>query len=262
MPRNFDRPARGKDDRLIDFDEKIVLVTGGSRGIGAACVRLFSALGARVGFTWRSSEAEARSLEEGGRGRVRGWRADVTDDAAIARFVREAETEWGGVDVAVANAGIWEGAPVERMTPEEWHATLDVNLGGTWRLCREAIPALRRRGGGAIVVVSSTAGQRGEAYHSHYAATKGGQISLVKSLAVECAPAIRVNAVAPGWVDTDMSAEPLRGDERAAILASIPLGRAATAEDVADAIAFLASDRARHVTGEVLNVNGGSVLCG
>lgn len=247
---------------MIDFDGKVVLVTGGSRGIGAACVRLFAGLGASVGFTWRSSQAEARAVEAGGAGRARGWHADVTDDDAVARFVREAEAEWGGVDVAVANAGIWEGAPVERLTAAEWHATLDANLGGTWRLCREAIPALRRRGGGAIVVVSSTAGQRGEAYHSHYAASKGGQISLVKSLAVECAPAIRVNAVAPGWVDTDMSAAPLHGDERAAILAGIPLGRAATAEDVADAIAFLASDRARHVTGEVLNVNGGSVLCG
>jgi 3-oxoacyl-[acyl-carrier protein] reductase len=148
------------------------------------------------------------------------------------------------------------------MTVEEWRETLDVNLGGTWLLCREALPALRRRGGGSIVVVTSTAGQRGEAFHSHYAASKGGQISLIKSLAVECAPAVRVNGVAPGWVDTDMSAGPLTGEERAGILAAIPLGRAASAEDIADAIAFLASDRARHITGEILNVNGGSVLCG
>jgi len=247
---------------MIDFGGKNILVTGGSRGIGAACVRLFASLGARVGFTWRSGEREARALEGECDGRARGWRADVTDDEQIARFVHEAEEAWGGVDVAVANAGIWKGAPIDRMTPEEWRETLDVNLGGTWRLCREAVPALRRRGEGSIVIVSSTAGQRGEALHSHYAATKGGQISLVKSLAVECAPGIRVNAVAPGWVDTELSAGPLGGEERAAILASIPLGRVATAEDIADAIAFLASDRARHVTGEILNVNGGSVLCG
>jgi 3-oxoacyl-[acyl-carrier protein] reductase len=247
---------------MIEFTDKSVLVTGGSRGVGAACVRLFASLGAWVAFTWRTGEREARALEAECAGRARGWQADVTDDAQVARFVREAEEAWGGIDVAVANAGIWKGAAIDGMTAAEWNETLEVNLGGTWRLCREAVPALRRRGGGAIVIVSSTAGQRGEALHSHYAASKGAQISLVKSLAVECAPRIRVNAVAPGWVDTEMSAGPLEGDERAGIVAAIPLGRVATAEDIADAIAFLASDRARHVTGEILNVNGGSVLCG
>lgn len=247
---------------MIEFEDRCVLVTGGSRGIGAACVRLFTSLGARVGFTWRSGEREAQELEGECDGRARGWQVDVTDDGQVARFVREAEQAWGGIDVAIANAGIWKGGAIDRMTTAEWSETLAVNLGGTWRLCREAVPALRRRGGGAIVVVSSTAGQRGEAHHSHYAASKGAQISLVKSLAVECAPRIRVNAVAPGWVDTEMSAGPLEGEERAAILAAIPLGRVASAEDIADAIAFLASDRARHVTGEILNVNGGSVLCG
>jgi 3-oxoacyl-[acyl-carrier protein] reductase len=247
---------------MIDFRGKSVLVTGGSRGIGAACVRLFAELGARVAFTWRTGESEAAELERACSGMARGWRADVTDDEQVQRFVREAEEAWGGVDVAVANAGIWKGAGIERMTAAEWDETLEVNLGGTWRLCREAVPAIRRRGGGSIVIVSSTAGQRGEAFHSHYAASKGAQISLVKSLAVECAPDVRVNAVAPGWVDTELSAGPLGGQERAAIVAAIPLGRVASAEDVADAIAYLASDRARHVTGEILNVNGGSVLCG
>ena len=246
---------------MIEFENRCVLVTGGSRGIGAACVRLFASLGARVGFTWRNGECEARALEDECDG-ARGWRVDVTDDDGVARFVREAEQAWGGIDIAIANAGIWKRGAIDCLTAAEWSETLAVNLGGTWRLCREAVPALRRRGGGAIVVVSSTAGQRGEAHHSHYAASKGAQISLVKSLAVECAPGIRVNAVAPGWVDTEMSAGPLEGDERAAILAAIPLGRVASAEDIADAIAFLASDRARHVTGEILNVNGGSVLCG
>jgi 3-oxoacyl-[acyl-carrier protein] reductase len=247
---------------MMEFEGKVALVTGGSRGIGAATVRLLAGLGARVGFTWTAREAEAHALERELDPSARAWRADVRDTEAMRRFVEEAEAAWGGVDVLIANAGVWKGAAIETMSIEEWRETIEINLTGTYVLCRYGIPALRRRGGGALVVVSSTAGQRGEAGHSHYAASKGAQISLVKSLAVECAPDVRVNAVAPGWVDTDMSAAPLSGPERDAILRAIPLGRVATADDVARAIAFLASDGARHITGEILNVNGGSVLCG
>lgn len=246
---------------MIDFDGRTALVTGGSRGIGAATVRLLAGLGARVAFTWRERAGEAEALVAAVGDGVRAWRADVRDPRAVDAFVDEAEAWAGGIDVVVANAGVWEGADVEAMSEEAWARVIDVNLGGTHRLVRRAVPALRRSGGGAIVVVSSTAGQRGEAGHAHYAAAKGGQISFVKSLAVELAPAIRVNAVAPGWVDTEMSAAAIE-EARERILSEIPLRRVATAEDVADAIAFLASDRARHVTGEVLNVNGGSVLCG
>jgi 3-oxoacyl-[acyl-carrier protein] reductase len=246
---------------MIELNDRVALVTGGSRGIGAATTRLFARLGARVGFTFVSREDQARAVEREAQG-ARAWRVDVRDPDQMARFVAEAEAEWGGVDILVANAGIWRGASIETMTTVEWQETIDINLTGTYHLCRFGIPMLRRRGGGAVVVVSSTAGQRGEAGHSHYAATKGAQIAMVKSLAVECAPEIRVNAVAPGWVDTDMSAAPLTGSERAGIVSSIPLGRVAAADDIAHAIAFLASDQARHVTGEILNVNGGSVLCG
>jgi 3-oxoacyl-[acyl-carrier protein] reductase len=246
---------------MIELNDRVALVTGGSRGIGAATTRLFARLGARVGFTFVSREDEARAVEREAQG-ARAWRVDVRDSDHMARFVAEAEAEWGGVDILVANAGIWRGASIETMTTVEWQETIDINLTGTYHLCRFGIPMLRRRGGGAVVVVSSTAGQRGEAGHSHYAATKGAQIAMVKSLAVECAPEIRVNAVAPGWVETEMSAESLTGSERAGIVASIPLGRVAAADDIAHAIAFLASDQARHVTGEILNVNGGSVLCG
>lgn len=256
------RPSTPNVLAMIDFQGRVALVTGGSRGIGAATVTLLARLGARVGFTYVSHEERARALEREIGPEVRAWPADMRSLVEVERFVAEAETRWGGIDVLVANAGIWKGAPIERMTLDEWRETIDVNLTGTYQLCRFGIPALRRRGGGAVVVVSSTAGQRGEAGHSHYAATKGAQISLVKSLAVECAPQIRVNAVAPGWVDTDMSAGPLAGPEREAILSAIPLARVATAEDVARGIAFLASDAARHVTGEILNINGGAVLCG
>lgn len=245
----------------IDFDGKVALVTGGSRGIGAATVRLLAGLGARVAFSYRADRASADAVARDAGGRARGWPVDVRDDAAMAELVAATVDAFGGLDVAVASAGIWTGAAIDAMTPETWRETLDVNLTGTWHLCRHAVPALRAREG-SLVVVSSTAGQRGEAGHSHYAATKGAQIALVKSLAVECAPAVRVNAVAPGWVDTDMSAGSLNGPDRAAIEAGIPLGRVAAAEDVACAVAYLASDWARHVTGEVLNVNGGAVLCG
>src|SRR5687767_64832 len=243
---------------MMELEGRVALVTGGARGIGAATVRLLAGLGARVGFTWVAHEAEARALEREVTPAARAWQADVRDPQAMERFVDEAEAAWGGVDVLVANAGMWKGASIETMSPEEWRESIEVNLTGTYLLCRFGIPALRRRGGGALVVVSSTAGQRGEAGHSHYAAAKGAQISLVKSLAVECAPQVRVNAVAPGWVDTDMSATPLTGPERDTIVGQIPLGRVATADDEARAIAFLASDGARHITGEILNVNGGS----
>ena len=247
---------------VTDFRDRIALVTGGSRGIGAATVRRLAGAGARVAFSFVAREDEARAVEREAGGAARASRVDVRDAAAVEAWVEEVEGAWGGVDVLVANAGIWTGAPIDAMPPEVWRETMDVNLTGTYHLCRFGIPALRRRGSGSVVVVSSTAGQRGEAGHSHYAASKGAQISLVKSLAVECAPAIRVNAVAPGWVDTEMSAAPLTGPERDAILRAIPLGRVASADDVARAITFLAGDDARHITGEILNVNGGSVLCG
>lgn len=246
---------------MIDFHDRVAVVTGGSRGIGAATARLLCGLGARVAFSWRSAREEADALVEELGGAALARRGDVREEADMAALVGAAEEAWGRVDVAIANAGVWEGGPIESLSREAWVRTIEVNLTGTFLLAKHAVGPIRRSGGGAIVVLTSTAGQRGEAGHAHYAASKGGQISLVKSLAVELAPEIRVNGVAPGWVDTQMSAVAL-GADRERILAEIPLRRVATAEDVADAVAFLASDRARHVTGEILNVNGGSVLCG
>ena len=146
------------------------------------------------------------------------------------------------------------------MAPERWRATMRTNLDAVFLTTRAALGLLSP--GGRIVMVGSTAGQRGESFHADYAATKGAMISLVKSLAIECAPGIAVNCVAPGWVDTEMSAESYAGEGRARIAAGIPIGRIASADDVAGPILFLLSDLARHVTGEILNVNGGSVLCG
>src|SRR4030095_8108566 len=167
------------------------------------------------------------------------------------------------IDLLVANAGIWEGAPVEDLSEELWDRVIDANLKGTWAACRAVVPFMKREGRGGVVIVCCNAGQRGEAGYSNYAASKGGQISFTKALAAELAPRIRVNSVAPGWVDTDLNCGVFGDKEfKQKITEAIPLGRVATADDVALSIVFLASDWARHITGEILNVNGGSVLCG
>jgi 3-oxoacyl-[acyl-carrier protein] reductase len=191
-------------------------------------------------------------------------RADVAHAPAADRLVQTCIERFGRLDYLICNAGLWEGAAVELMSEEQWGRVINVNLQGTWAVCRASVKQMRRQAGGRIVIVSSTAGQRGEALYSNYAAAKGGQISFAKSLAAELASdGIRVNAVAPGWVLTEMTADVFQDEERRrSIERGIPLGRIATADDVARPILFLCSDWARHITGEVLNINGGSVLCG
>jgi 3-oxoacyl-[acyl-carrier protein] reductase len=227
---------------MIDLTGKKALVTGGTRGIGLATARLLERAGARVVATSRTKDG------------------DLGDVQIARRVVNGAATSLGGLDIVVVNHGVWppDDVPLSALTDERWDATLRANLDSLFYVCRAAIPHIPP--GGTIVLVSSTAGQRGESFHADYAATKGAVISLTKSLAVELAPRITVNSVAPGWVETDMSAGTL--EAKPAILATIPLGRAASAEDIAGPIVFLCSPLARHITGEILNVNGGSVLCG
>lgn len=253
---------------MIDLSGKRAFVTGGGRGIGRATALLLARAGAGVaaGYRERRDEAEetVRGIRgSGGRAVAVGGDLGVAADAerAVAR-VREA---LGGIDLLVVNHGIWPvvDAPLARMAPAQWDETIRVNLDSVFFVCRAVIPHLPD--GGRIVLVSSTAGQRGEAGHADYAATKGAVISLTKSLAVELAPRVTVNCVAPGWVDTEMAREPYARDGgrgRHEIEQTIPLGRVASAADVAGPIVFLCSALARHVTGEILNVNGGSVLCG
>jgi len=191
-------------------------------------------------------------------------RADVTKLPEAERLIEETRKQFGRIDVLICNAGVWEGAPVEEISEELWDRVLDVNLRGTWTVCRATVPLMKKQKFGRIVIVSSTAGQRGEANVSNYAASKGGQISFAKSLAAELAEdGITVNVVAPGWVDTEMNSEVFAdAATRRKIEATIPLKRIATADDIARPVVFLCSEWARHITGEVLNVNGGSVLCG
>lgn len=251
---------------LLDLEGRTALVTGGSRGVGAATARLLAAAGARVavGYRTRSAEATAvcREIEASG-GEALALGADLSTEAECVRLFDRAEASLGTLDVFVGNHGIWPHRPVHLadLTTEQWSRTVRVNLDSLFWTTREA--ARRLADGGRIVLVSSTAAQRGEAGHGDYAATKGAVVSLVKGLAVELAPRdITVNAVAPGWVDTEMAAPALQGARREEALRGIPLGRIATATDVAGPIAFLCSPLARHVTAEILNVNGGAVRIG
>ncbi len=245
--------------------DRVAIVTGASRGIGrAAAVRLAEA-GAHVVINYlQRDDAADETISDlkdlGAHSLI--VKGDIAHPDVAHSIVEKTLAEFGRLDVLVANAGIWEGAPIEDMPEELWDRVLDANLKGTFTSCRAVVPRMKKAGSGSIVIVSSTAGQRGEAGYSNYAASKGGQISFAKSLATELAPHIRVNCVAPGWVDTDLNAPVFNNGHKEEIALGIPLRRIATADDVATSIVFLASDWSRHISGEVLNVNGAAVLCG
>ena len=250
---------------MIALDGRTALVTGGSRGIGRAVAVMLARAGADVAIGYRSRAAEAEAVA--GEIRALGRRAvvaggDLADPATADRMAAAVAKAFGRLDIFVANAGVWppDEVPLDSLPPERWRATMAANLDAVFFSTRAALRLMSS--GGRVVLVSSTAGQRGEAGHADYAATKGAVIALTKSLAVECAPQILVNCVAPGWVDTDMAAPAYQDGEKDRIAGTIPLRRIPSAEQIAGPIVFLCSDLASHVTGEVLNVNGGSVLCG
>jgi 3-oxoacyl-[acyl-carrier protein] reductase len=196
----------------------------------------------------------------GAGGEAMALQADVSDHEAAGRLVARTLDRFGALDVVVANQGIWKRASIHEMRPEEWDETLDVNLRGSYSVCHHAARAMMPRGSGAVILVASTSGQRGEAHYSHYSASKGALLAFTKSLAAELAPhGIRVNAVAPGWVVTDMTKAALEADAGPESFETIPLGRAARPEEIAGPIAFLASDLASYLYGEILCVNGGAV---
>jgi 3-oxoacyl-[acyl-carrier protein] reductase len=254
---------------MISLAGKSALITGGSRGIGAASVRYFAQAGADVVFNYHSNRAAAVQVEQEARKhgtRIESYKADLGRDTDGKRLVEFARERLGHLDILVANAGIWnvEGIGIDKMTEHQWDEMIRVNLKSVYSVIRHAVPHMIAQKAGRIVAISSTAGQRGESMHTHYGASKGAIISFVKGLSTELAKHnILVNSVAPGWVDTDMSRPALKtkaGSKFAT--AAIPLGRVGTAEEIAGAILFLASDLATFITGEILNVNGGAVLCG
>ena len=251
----------------LGLADRVALVTGGSRGIGKAVVVLLASYGAKVVVNYVSDEQAAAATVAEAReygAEALAIQADVSKVADGERVVRETFEHFGRIDFLICNAGMWKGAAVESIPEELWDRTMDINLKGTWSVCRAAAPVMKNQKFGRIVIVSSTAGQRGEAFFSNYAASKGAQIAFTKSLSSELAPVgINVNSVAPGWVETDMTKDVFSDPaSRESILKTIPTGRVATPEDIAGPIVFLCSKWADNIAGEVLNVNGGSVLCG
>ena len=252
----------------LSLEGKVALITGGSRGIGAAIVRLFVRAGAKVVFNYvQAADAAQKLVEECGADRCHAVQADLTGTATAEALVNAAIARFGSLDILVGNHGIWppDDIAIDAMPDEQWKRTLAVNLDSMFAVVKHSVAQMKRQGrGGHIVLISSTSGQRGESEHADYAATKGAIISMVKGLSTELIRfGIRVNCVAPGWVDTDMSADALRDAQRGGgIFAAIPLGRAATPEEIAGPVLFLCTSFADFIVGEILNVNGGAVLAG
>ncbi len=252
----------------LTLNSKVALITGGSRGIGAATVRMFAAAGAKVVFNYQVAKAQAEDLvRECGATNCRAVQSDLSTTEAAQKLVSSAISAFGRLDILVANHGIWppEDAPIDRMSDEQWHRTIAVNLDSVFSLVKHSVGQMKKQGGGGhIVLVSSTAGQRGEAFHCDYAASKGALISMVKGLSTELAPDnIHINCVAPGWVATDMAAPALSDPPtREKVFRAIPMGRVGTPDEIAGPILFLCTPYAGFITGEVFNVNGGAVLVG
>ncbi|MHB8580168.1 MAG: SDR family NAD(P)-dependent oxidoreductase [Ignavibacteriaceae bacterium] len=251
---------------MIDLNSKTVLITGGSRGIGAACVKLFANANADVAFTYSSNQTAAKQLasEISKTKKIKHYMVDLNSATEIEECTQKIISDFGRIDILINNAGIWKYGKADELTLEEWEETIRVNLTGTFLFTKAVIPTMEKNRFGRIINISSTAGQRGEPFYSHYASSKGGIIAYTKSLAAELGEYnINVNCVAPGWVITDMSAGVFSDAEyKEKVRNDIPVKRIATAEDIAGPVLFLASELARHINGEILNVNGGSVLCG
>ena len=256
----------------LSLSNKVALITGGSRGIGAATVRTFTAAGAKVVFNYQRAKSQAEALaKECGEANCRPVASSLDNPNSARALVADAVKQFGRIDILVANHGVWpsEDVPIDRMTDEQWRSTLSINLDAVFGLAKHTVAQMKEQprtgsAAGHIVLISSTSGQRGEAFHCDYSSTKGAIISMTKSLASELAPiGIYVNCVAPGWVETDMSKPTLddpKGSEK--VLRTIPLGRVGKPEEIAAPVLFLCTEHAGFITGEIFNVNGGAVLVG
>jgi len=251
---------------MINLRGKKALVTGGSRGIGRAVALLLAEAGANISINYfqnKQAALDVKSEIEKIQRNCLIFQADLSQRVNAESMVHKIEDRWGQLDILVNNAGIWTYGEMGKMDYRVWEETIKINLDSVFYVTNSVIPIMKKVTQGNIVNISSTAAIRGEPFHSHYASSKGALVALTKSLAVELAPFnIRVNCVAPGWVDTDMCSEVFKDkDFKNKVRESIPLKRIPLPEDIAGPVLFLVSDYARHITGEVLNVNGGSVLC-
>jgi 3-oxoacyl-[acyl-carrier protein] reductase len=257
---------------LLSLSGKVALITGGSRGIGAATVRMFTAAGAKVVFSYQKAQSQADALaKECGESSCRAVASSLDRPNSARALVADAVQHFGRLDILVANHGVWpaQDVAIDKMTDEQWRSTLSINLYAVFGLVKYTVAQMKAQprtgsAAGHIVLISSTSGQRGEAFHCDYSSTKGALISLTKSLSSELAPAgIYVNCVAPGWVETDMSRrtldDPKSGDQ---VRRTIPLGRVGTPEEIAAPVLFLCTEHAGFISGEIFNVNGGAVLVG
>src|SRR5271167_1127725 len=256
----------------LSLSGKVALITGGSRGIGAATVRLFAAAGAKIVFSYQKARSQAEALaKECGEKNCHAVASNLDSPDSARSLVAEAVKHFGRIDILVANHGVWpaQDIAIEKMTDEQWRSTLSINLDAVFGLVKYTVAQMKAQprtgsAAGHIVLISSTSGQRGEAFHVDYSSTKGAIISMTKSLSSELAPiGIYVNCVAPGWVDTDMSRATLedpKGSEK--VLRTIPLGRVGKPEEIAAPVLFLCTEHAGFISGEIFNVNGGAVLVG
>jgi 3-oxoacyl-[acyl-carrier protein] reductase len=247
----------------LDLTGKTALVTGGTRGIGRACVEALAGAGAKVAFTYRSSAAEAEAFraELEGRGATSlAFQGDVADAAHAQEVVDAVAGQWGSLDVLVLNAGITRDNLMIRMTEEDWDAVIGTNLKAAFNFSKAAYRTFMKQRAGRVITVASIVGVTGNAGQTNYAASKAGLIGFTKSLAKELGGrGVTANVVAPGYVETDMTAT-LPEAAREGFLKGIPLGRPAQPADVAGAVLFLASDLAAYVTGQVLHVDGGLAM--
>jgi len=256
--------SQGRKGLIVSLEGHTAIVTGGSRGIGRACSLILARAGAKVAVHYHARKEEARdvvsTIGQAG-GAALDVRAEISEEDQVDAMVETVASRLGAPTILVNNAGIWEGRAIDQMTLAGWERSFAINMRSMFLCARAVVPHMKRAGNGRIVNIASTAGQRGEAFHSDYAATKGAAIAFTRSLASELVThGIRVNCVAPGWVDTEMCADVFADGGRAAVEKTIPMGRVGRPEEIAGAVLFAASDLSSFMNGAVVSVNGGAVM--